>query len=102
MKQSLLISALGVGLLTGCANSIPIGSLYTKVKLPVSATANSQAATKKGTSQCTSILGLFATGDASIEAAKQNGGITKVTHVDYDADNILGVYGKYTTTVYGE
>ena len=101
MKQSLLLTTLCAGLLTGCANSIPIGALYTNVKLPVSATANAQAPTKKGTAQCTSILGLFATGDASIEAAKQNGGITKITHVDYDASNVLGIYGKYTVTVYG-
>jgi len=57
---------------------------------------------KVGTSEATSILGMVATGDASIEAAKNNGGITKVSHVDFNSDNILGVYGKYTTTVYGE
>jgi hypothetical protein len=88
-------------LFTGCASYMPHGSLYTGLKLPMNATSNGTA-TKKGTSQATSILGLVATGDASIEAAKKNGGITKITHVDWHAENYLGFYGKYVTTVYGE
>ena len=51
---------------------------------------------------CTSILSMVATGDASIEAAMKNGGITKVHHVDWQAKNILGIYGEFKTTVYGE
>jgi len=30
------------------------------------------------------------------------GGITKVHHVDCKVQNILGIYAKYTTIVYGE
>jgi hypothetical protein len=81
---------------------MPVGQFYTEVKLPVSATSNPNTATKTGTSLCTSILGMVATGDASIEAAKQAGGITKVIHVDHHVKNILGIYGTYTTVVYGE
>ena len=87
---------------TGCATVYPIGSWYTDVKLPVGATDNVGKATKVGTAESISILSLFAFGDSSIEAAKKNGGITKVYHVDWDARNILGIYGKYTVTVYGE
>ncbi len=47
-------------------------------------------------------LGMVAIGDASIEAAKKNGGITKVHHVDWAVENILGIIGKYRVTVYGE
>ncbi|MBW2564953.1 MAG: TRL-like family protein [Deltaproteobacteria bacterium] len=86
----------------GLRDYFPAGSIYTNIQLPVTATANIGTATKVGTSQCTSILGAVAIGDASIEAAKKNGGITKVHHVDYGVKNILGIIGTYTTTVYGE
>ncbi|MBL7016116.1 MAG: TRL-like protein family, partial [Kiritimatiellales bacterium] len=32
----------------------------------------------------------------------ENGGITKISHVDWKVKNILGFIGEYTTTVYGE
>jgi hypothetical protein len=71
--------------------------------LPQAATSNTASSKQKvGVSMCTSILGLVATGDASIEAAMKNGGITKIQHVDWNAKNILGLYGEYKTTVYGE
>jgi hypothetical protein len=89
--------------LTGCATSFPIGGLYTELKLPVTVTSNPAPAKMKiGVSMCTSILGLVATGDASIDAAMKNGGITKIHHIDWDVRNILGVIGEYKTTVYGE
>ena len=103
MKKSIVILTLCSFLfVTGCATLFPAGSIYTNIKLPVTATANSGTATKIGTSQCTSILGAVAIGDASIETAKKNGDITKVYHVDYDVKNILGIIGTYKTTVYGE
>nr|HPL82786.1 TRL domain-containing protein [Candidatus Omnitrophota bacterium] len=55
-----------------------------------------------GTAKSTSILGLVATGDSSIKTAASNGGIKTIKYVDYDAKNILGLYGEYTTTVYGD
>jgi hypothetical protein len=103
MKKAILILTLCSFLfVTGCATIYPSGSIYTNISLPVTATASSGAATKVGVAQCTSILGLVAMGDASIEAAKKNGGITKVHHVDYGAKNILGIFGTYKITVYGE
>jgi hypothetical protein len=90
-----------VVLLTGCASPMPVGAWYTGVKLPVAASSNA-GYTKTGQAKATSVLGLVATGDASIEAAKANGGISVVTHVDYEAKNILGLFGTYTTTVYGK
>jgi hypothetical protein len=79
---------------------MPVGSLYTELKLPVSATANQGK--KQGTAECKSVLSLVATGDCSIDAAKKNGGITKVSHVDWEAKNILGLIGEYKIHVYGE
>ena len=86
----------------GCATPFPWGSLYTELKLPVAVTTNSGTPTKVGTSKCISVLTLIAIGDASIEAAKKDGGITKVHHVDWEVENILGIIGKYKVTVYGE
>ncbi|MDO6462522.1 TRL-like family protein [Granulosicoccaceae sp. 1_MG-2023] len=89
-----------LALLSGCATSVPIGSIYTDITLPMESTS-AQGGSKVGTAECTSILAILATGDCSIEAAKANGGISQVTHVDWKVNNILGVIGKYTTTVHG-
>jgi len=103
MKKAIVILAsCALLFVTGCATLYPAGPIYTNIQLPVTATANSGVATKVGTSQCTSILGAVAIGDSSIEAAKKNGSITKVHHVDYSVKNILGIIGTYKTTVYGE
>jgi hypothetical protein len=96
-------------LFTGCAamtiSPVP-GVLYTEIKAPEGALAApvGEVATysKVGSASCTSILGLIATGDASVAEAMANGGITKIHHVDYAGDNILGVVAKYTVIVYGE
>ncbi|OGV42530.1 MAG: TRL-like protein family [Lentisphaerae bacterium GWF2_57_35] len=95
------VFAVGVLLVSGCASPFPMGAAYTELKLPGAVTSNA-GASKVGVSQCTSILGLVATGDASIAAAMSDGGITKIHHVDWDAKNILGIYGQYKTTVYGD
>lgn len=89
-------------LLAGCATPYPMGMIYTEIKSPV-ATANGPVTySKVGVAKATSVLGLVATGDASIKAAAANGGIRNIKYVDYDSKNILGIYGEYTTTVYGD
>lgn len=45
---------------------------------------------------------IFSMGDASIKAAMEQGGITRIHHVDSKQMNILGLYSEYTTIVYGE
>jgi len=90
--------------LTGCAAygvSPVTGIWFTDVKGPASATSNS-GYSKVGMAYCTSILGLVATGDASIKAAMANGGITKIHHVDYETKSYFGIYAKFTVIVYGE
>lgn len=89
-------------LLSGCACVMPTGVLYTEVKSPVAAGAEGVSYSKMGVSKATSILGLIATGDASIKAALDDGKITRIKYVDYSSKNILGIYGEYTTTVYGD
>jgi len=89
-------------LLSGCA--IAQGPVTAGITLnergPVSA---GPAATSPKTGRATAwgIL-VYATGDASISAAMANGGITRIHHVDHETMNILGVYARYTTIVYGE
>lgn len=100
---SLLIGVCVVMLFAGCAivsSHLP-AVVYTNVEGPVAATSNA-GSTKIGTASATSILGIVATGDASIEAAARNGGITKIHHVDYKAQSVFGIYARFTTVVYGE
>ena len=97
-------SAACVLLLTGCAmaNYAPTtGFVYQSQKGPGTVTSNSLG-NKVGTSEATSILGIISTGDASIDAAAKAAGIKKISHVDYEVSNILGIYAKHTTIVYGE
>lgn len=94
--------AVALCFLTGCATAMPKGALYTELKLPVTATGESGKNLKVGTAECMDVLGLIATGDASIAAAMRNGGITKVVYVDWEAKNILGIIGNYKVVVYGQ
>jgi hypothetical protein len=56
---------------------------------------------KEGTSCAQSVLGLVATGDASIKAAAKNGGITRIDSVDHYTRNIVGILGEFCTIVRG-
>ena len=102
MKKCITLGAVlsMVGLLSGCATNMPVGSFYTDLKLPVNATTNQGK--KIGTAECKSIMALFATGDCSIESAKKNGQISKVATIDWEAKSILGIYGTYKLIVSGD
>ncbi len=95
-----VVILLAVFMLAGCASYIPFGGFYVDGKMGVQAAAG--PATKTGRACMTSILGLVATGDASIEAAKAAGGITTVTNINYEVNNILGIYGQYCLVVSGQ
>ena len=105
MKKIRLIALMGLiaflPVLMGCATSFPVGMVYTKLNLPISAEGAGKSL-KTGTSECTSVLSIVATGDISYEEAMADGGITKVNHADWEVENILGIIGKYKLTVYGE
>ncbi len=97
-----LLSA--VFLLSGCAAYAvaPVtGFVYSDTKFGINATSN-EGSSKVGEAFSESYLGFVAIGDASIEAAMKNGGITKVQHVDYHTYSVLGLYAKFTVIVYGE
>ena len=86
---------------TGCATYYPAGGLYTGCKAGVAA-GDGTSYSKVGTAESVSVLGLVAVGDASIKTAAANAGITTIKYVDYEVENILGIYGKYKTIVYGD
>ena len=106
MKRVLICSlAAGLVTITGCVGPMgPVGGVggwvYTDVSGPVLATSNS-GGTKMGQASSEGII-CVATGDSSIKTAAANGGITKISHVDYHVTSVLGVYSKTTVTVYGE
>ncbi len=88
--------------LTSCASVGPQGgALYHEIKYGVDATA-STAATKTGQACTNSVLGLVASGDASIEQAKKNGNITEVSTVNASSFSLLFFYNKYCTIVTGK
>jgi hypothetical protein len=89
--------------LTGCA-AVGHGPVTAPITLDLKgpvAVGSATGSSKIGRSEAWGIL-VYATGDASISTAMRNGGITRVHHVDHETLNILGVYAKYTTIVYGE
>jgi hypothetical protein len=88
---------------TGCAfvTRAPVtGLVYLSTEQGESVASN-DVGTKRGEACATSILGWVATGDASVASAAKAGGITKISHVDSTASDILLVYAEYCTVVYG-
>ena len=89
---------------TGCATvASPVGNgaIVTSVQGPVAMTEN-VGSKKSGKSCASNVLGLFATGDASIEQARRNGGVAKVASVDHSAFSVLFLYSKFCTIVHGD
>ena len=98
---SLLVSTLVM--LGGCTwPSAPItAGLILGEKGPVAGFDTDAKATRVGRARAKGII-IVGYGDASITAAKLNGNITKIHHVDNESLNIFGIYSKYETIVYGE
>lgn len=101
MKKLLLlpIAALAMSV-TSCASYEPRGAIYTDATMGQA--ASGATGVKTGQACAKSYVGLIATGDASIAAAKTAGGITQVSSVDHHTTNILGAYGEYCTVVKGQ
>jgi hypothetical protein len=95
----LALSASGCALAAG-GNGVVTGGLYSGYKM--GGVATSASGNKVGEACASSILGAIATGDASITAAMENGGITQVAHVDHENFSILMVYATTCTIVVGK
>ena len=112
MKRLLVttfLAALCVTMMTGCGACIAFGgggTLYQDTKTPMGDISywgpSTSSASKKGEASFTSILGILATGDASLKEAMERGGITKIHHIDQQVTNILGIIATYKIIVYGE
>lgn len=94
-------------ILTGCGYFAPVippqGGVVTVVKAPLDTDVEkTDLGTKTGSASSFSILNLVAFGDCSITAAARNGGLNKVNQADYKYINILFVFQKFETIVYGD
>jgi hypothetical protein len=78
-----------------------MGAWYSDVKAGLGATSH-VGANLVGEACASSILGLVATGDASIETARRAGKINQILSVDEHITSVLGVYAKYCTVVRGK
>lgn len=101
-----LFAAMGIVAVLGLSGCQPVASpllgiIYNDTKYGDTATT-SVAATKEGKACASTILGLVATGDASIQAAKAAGGVTEVSYVDHTAKSTLGIVGEWCTIVRGK
>ncbi len=106
--RALVISLFAVGA-GGCAGFFtapvqpPIGLLYSRYNAVIDIDSDeTELGSKVGRSEASSILGLIATGDASVASAAKAGGITTIRHIDYEFFTVLGIYGRFTTVVYGD
>jgi hypothetical protein len=105
MTKLLAVPVLLLGL-TGCAGfafqgqGTAMGFIYANADTPVMATEN-PIGKKKGEACATSILGIVTTGDASIRAAADAGGVKNISAVDARIKNILGIVATYCTLVSG-
>jgi hypothetical protein len=85
----------------------PPGLIYTSVASPHAqqnielALPGDLSSMRMGRATASSILGLFATGNNSIRAAMQDGGIREVKHVDQETFSLLSIITRHTTIVYG-
>ena len=110
MKKLMIGLGLAAGLsLTGCVQ--PTGAAITTggfgglvIDHVAPATFdidNAVKADKCGKATCKGIV-FFSTGDNSVKAAMENGGIKKIHHVDVEMFNIFNIYSTATTIVWGE
>ena len=107
LKKRVSLALVGTTLLvflflSGCLATSPVtGMIYSDVAGPHSVAGELDENMLVGRATAQSILGLFASGDASIQTAARSAGITDIRIVDYESTNILGFYATFTTVVYG-
>jgi len=105
MARMLAASAVLIGVMgvTGCmiVDTPVMGVLGSRVRWGEFAQGDDKAGQKEGRACMETLLGLLARGDASVRAAKANGGITEVSVVDHSARNFLNIVGEYCTVVRG-
>lgn len=101
-KVFLALAIASSAALTGCQVPYGGGMIFNNYSAPVDVRDNATACDKRGKATMVNVLGVVSTGDAGVQAAKENGGITKVGNVDMNFTSLLGIIGKTTTVVCGE
>ncbi len=107
MIKVLKIATIGVGALSlsGCAywpSSGSNGLFYTNVTKPVAVLQPDAASVRQGEACAIGLLGLFASGNSSVSAAKNSVGITNITLVEERyRQYLLGLYSQYCVVVSG-
>ena len=92
--MSFAMAVVSAAMLVGCSTDT----------VPVTATSN-PVGNKCGEASCVRVLGIFGgSGNVGLNKAVKNGGITKISHVDFVKKKCVGgiIFTKTTTRVYGE
>ena len=102
MKRLIFSVACALALTMGVSRCGVLGSgmLYNDTVQTEQVTANALGS-KVGEATIVNYLGAVALGDAGVQKAAKNAGITKISHVDKKVWSILGLYTTTTYTVYG-
>lgn len=102
MKRLFFSVACAIALTMGVSGCAVVGQgmLYNDTVEPNQVTANSLGS-KVGEAKITNYLGAVALGDAGVQKAAKDAGITKISHIDKKVWSILGLYSVTTYTVYG-
>lgn len=105
MKKTLLIAVASIAIIisTGCAVA-PNGPVMGLLDMGTISGEYYDGAVKNMKSGRATVTGIlvFTQGDASVRAAMNNGGITKIHRIERETKNIFCIYAQYTTIVYGE
>jgi hypothetical protein len=99
-----LITALCLTTLASCAmtgSNSRTGYAMINMQREAGEATGLPAGDKTGKACSQNILGVIAMGDSTLEAAMKDGGITKVSSVDYSYMQFIAVYGEVCTIVNG-
>ena len=82
----------------------PTGLLFSQYNAPLTSEFDGTPATalKTGEASSTSVLGLVAFGDCSLDAAAGAGELSTIEYCDYSYLNVLGVYQQFTVVAHGK
>ena len=82
----------------------PTGLVFSQFNAPLTTEFDQTAANGLSTGEAasTSVLGLVAYGDCSLDAAAKAGGLSTIEYCDYSYLNVLGVYQKFTVVAHGK
>lgn len=90
-------------LMMACACLWLSGCVYSQVRLPMSSEfRNTKTVNKSGQATARSFCWMVAFGDAGLQAAAANGGLTTMEYADFETLYICaGLYVSRTTIIYG-